>query len=54
VPRQTDERGIAAIEYALIAMLIAVAIIMAVVLVGRGVSSVYNNISSHVISASSG
>jgi Flp pilus assembly pilin Flp len=53
VSRQSHERGIAAIEYALIAMLIAVAIIMAVVLVGRGVSTVYNNISTHVTNVSS-
>ena len=41
-----NERGATAIEYALIAALIAVAIIGAVTLVGGDVTSTFNSISS--------
>jgi pilus assembly protein Flp/PilA len=40
----SDESGVTAIEYALIASLIAVAIIGAVTLVGTQVSTVFNEI----------
>jgi pilus assembly protein Flp/PilA len=40
-----DEEGVTAIEYALIAALIAVAIIAAVTLVGTDIAAVFTNIS---------
>ena len=42
----SDESGVTAIEYALIASLIAVAIIVAVQAVGTQVSTVFNEIAS--------
>lgn len=42
----SDEEGVTAIEYALIAALIAVAIIAAVTLVGTDIAAVFTNISS--------
>jgi pilus assembly protein Flp/PilA len=41
-----DEQGVTAIEYALIAALIAVAIITAVGLVGDGVTQTFNDIAA--------
>jgi pilus assembly protein Flp/PilA len=41
-----DEAGVTAIEYALIAALIAVAIIAAVTLVGTDIAAVFTNIST--------
>jgi pilus assembly protein Flp/PilA len=43
-----DERGVTAIEYGLIAALIAVVIIGAVELVGGGVSSTFNTIAGEL------
>ncbi len=43
---RTDERGVTAIEYALIAFLIAVAIIGAVTLVGTQLTTTFTNIST--------
>ncbi|MCW0181710.1 MAG: Flp family type IVb pilin [Zavarzinia sp.] len=43
--RKTDERGATAIEYALIAALIAVAAIVAMGFVGNGISDVFTNVS---------
>ncbi|MFZ2868632.1 Flp family type IVb pilin [Zavarzinia sp.] len=42
--RKTDERGATAIEYALIAALIAVAAIVAMGFVGDGISNVFTNV----------
>jgi pilus assembly protein Flp/PilA len=41
-----DEEGVTAIEYALIAALIAVAIIAAVTLVGTDIAAIFTNIST--------
>lgn len=41
-----DESGVTAIEYGLIAALIAVAIIAAVELVGTGVSNTFNTVAA--------
>lgn len=43
---KTDERGATAIEYALIAALIAVAAIVAMGFVGNGISDVFTNVSN--------
>ena len=43
-----DEEGVTAIEYGLIAALIALVIIIAVALVGTGLSSTFNNIGTHL------
>ena len=43
-----DEEGVTAIEYGLIAALIALVIIVAVALVGTGLSTTFQNIGSHV------
>jgi pilus assembly protein Flp/PilA len=45
---RTDESGATAIEYALIATLIAVAIIASVTLAGESVQALYESISSKV------
>jgi pilus assembly protein Flp/PilA len=45
---RTDESGATAIEYALIATLIAVAIIASVTLAGESVQTLYESISSKV------
>jgi pilus assembly protein Flp/PilA len=47
-----DEEGVTAIEYGLIAALIAVVIIIAVALVGTSLSTTFSNIGTHVLSAS--
>jgi pilus assembly protein Flp/PilA len=44
-----DESGATAIEYGLIAALIAVVIITAVTAVGTQLSTTFNNISTHVL-----
>jgi pilus assembly protein Flp/PilA len=44
----SDARGVTAIEYALIAALIAVVIIGAVTSLGGGVSSTFNSVSSEL------
>ncbi len=43
-----EERGATAIEYGLIAALIAVVIIVGVTLVGTNLSSLFNNVGSDV------
>ena len=43
-----DEEGVTAIEYGLIAALIALVIIVAVALVGTGLSTTFKNIGDHV------
>jgi pilus assembly protein Flp/PilA len=43
-----SEKGATAIEYGLIAALIAVVIIAAVALVGTGLSATFNNVAGHV------
>jgi pilus assembly protein Flp/PilA len=43
-----DESGATAIEYGLIAALIAVVIITAVTAVGTGLTTTFNSISSHL------
>jgi pilus assembly protein Flp/PilA len=45
---KTDERAVTAIEYALIAALIAVVIIGAVTSLGGGVSSTFNKVASEL------
>jgi Flp pilus assembly pilin Flp len=50
--RSRDE-GISALEYALIAALIALVILITVVALGSSVESLYSNISNHVSSSSS-
>ena len=42
----TDDRGVTAIEYALIAALVAVALILALQLMGSSLESNYNEVSS--------
>jgi len=46
-----DEEGVTAIEYALIAALIAVAIIAAVTLVGTDIAAIFTNISTKLQAA---
>ena len=48
-----DEEGIETIEYALIAALIAIATIAAARLLGTGMSTVYNDVSSGIQGTSS-
>ena len=43
-----DERGVTALEYGLIAALIAVAIVSAVTLVGTNLASTFNKIATSV------
>jgi len=43
-----DEKGVTAIEYGLIAALIAVVIIIAVFAVGQGLSTTFSNVATHV------
>jgi pilus assembly protein Flp/PilA len=43
-----DEEGVTAIEYGLIAALIAVVIIVAVALVGTGLSTTFSNVGEHI------
>jgi len=45
---KTDERAVTAIEYALIAALIAVVIIGAVTSLGSGVSTTFNKVASEL------
>jgi pilus assembly protein Flp/PilA len=47
-----DEEGVTAIEYGLIAALIAVVIIIAVAAVGTSLSGTFSNVSAHVTAAS--
>ena len=44
-----DEEGVTAIEYGLIAALIALVIIVAVAIVGQGLSTTFSNVGSHLI-----
>ena len=44
-----DEEGVTAIEYGLIASLIAVVIITAVTLVGTNLTSVFNYVANHLV-----
>lgn len=43
-----DEQGVTAIEYGLLAALIAVAIIAAVVLVGQGLNNTFDKVQSNL------
>jgi pilus assembly protein Flp/PilA len=43
-----EEEGVTAIEYGLLAALIAVVIIIAVAAVGRGLNTTFNNVSTHL------
>ncbi len=45
---RTDRRGVTALEYGLIAALIAVVIISAVTSAGKGVSSTFHNIATEL------
>ncbi len=47
VPMKRDRRGVTALEYGLIAALIAVAIITAVSTLGTNLSSTFDTISGH-------
>jgi pilus assembly protein Flp/PilA len=47
------DKGVSAIEYGLIAALIAVVIIVAVILVGQGLSQTFSNVGGHVQQAGS-
>ena len=49
-----DQSGVSAIEYALLAGLIAVVIIVAVASVGVGVRGLYENVSDHVTAVTGG
>ena len=49
-----DEEGVTAIEYGLIAALIAVVIIVALVLLGEALRNKFSYIASEVVSAGSG
>ena len=44
-----DNRGVTAMEYGLIAALIAVVIITAVTLIGTDLNKVFTNIASHLV-----
>ena len=46
-----EEDGVTAIEYALIAALISVVIIVAVTLVGDNLSAIYDSVASDVVNA---
>ncbi len=48
-----DESGVTAIEYGLIAALIAVAIIVTVGYVGTNLNTVFNNVATHLDGATS-
>ncbi len=43
-----DEEGVTAIEYGLIAALIALAIIVAVGLIGTNLNTAFNNVATHL------
>jgi pilus assembly protein Flp/PilA len=43
-----DEQGVTAIEYGLLAALIALVIIVAVIAVGQGLSTTFNNVAGHL------
>lgn len=49
-----DEEGVTAIEYGLLAALIAVAIIVAAALVGTRLTCIFNRVASCLISSTSG
>ena len=49
-----DEEGATAIEYGLLAALIAVVIIIAVAAVGTGLSSTFSNVATHLPGAAAG
>jgi pilus assembly protein Flp/PilA len=49
-----DDKGVTAIEYGLIAALIAVVIIIAVAAVGTGLSTTFSNVAGHVTSTGGG
>jgi pilus assembly protein Flp/PilA len=44
----TNERGAAAVEYALLVSLIAVAIVIAVTNLGSAIATTFTNVTSHV------
>ena len=48
-----DESGATAIEYALIAVLVGIAIITAVTALGKSLQSIFNTVASNVNSAAS-
>jgi pilus assembly protein Flp/PilA len=43
-----DEEGVTAIEYGLIAALIALVIIISVALVGTNLNTAFNNVATHI------
>ena len=45
---RADERGVTSVEYGLMVALIAIVIITAVALVGTNLSTLFNNIASHL------
>ena len=49
-----DERGVTSIEYALIAMLIALGILSSLKLLGTDLTSLYQNIAATVIAVAGG
>ncbi len=46
-----DEEGVTAIEYGLIAALIAIVIVVAVTLVGTSLNTLFNKVSSELVTA---
>jgi pilus assembly protein Flp/PilA len=48
-----EDKGVSAIEYGLIAALIAIVIIVAVILVGQGLSQTFDNVGTHLTNVSS-
>jgi len=49
-----DERGVTSIEYALIALLIALGILSSLKLLGTDLTALYNNVAAAVINAAGG
>jgi pilus assembly protein Flp/PilA len=49
-----DERGVTSIEYALIALLIALGILSSLKLLGTDLTALYNNVAAAVIAAAGG
>jgi pilus assembly protein Flp/PilA len=49
-----DERGVTSIEYALIALIIAVGILGSLRLLGTDLTALYNNVAATVITAAGG
>ena len=49
-----DERGVTSIEYALIALLIALGILSSLKLLGTDLTALYNNVAAAIITAAGG